>query len=89
MSALWYGKVNGKQTFLRPEAKRHVHPMWLKKKAVDMYLEGMSILIKKAKWALEVYRHKCLMQRETMSMDEMWTYIGCRHGSGRNSKWIL
>jgi transposase-like protein len=43
MSALWYGKENGKQTFLSPEAKRHVHPMWLKKKAIDMYLEGMSI----------------------------------------------
>ena len=47
---------------------------------------------KKAKWALKVYRHKCLMQRERkckeISIDEMWTYIGCRHGSGRNSKWI-
>ncbi|WP_093396185.1 IS1/IS1595 family N-terminal zinc-binding domain-containing protein [Thermodesulforhabdus norvegica] len=45
------GRANGKQTYLcrhcnyrfTPEAKRHVHPRWLKEKAIGMYLEGMSI----------------------------------------------
>jgi len=45
------GKANGKQTYLcrdcnrrfTPEAKRHVYPERIKKKAIEMYLEGMNI----------------------------------------------
>ena len=77
-----YGRANGKQTYrckechyrFTPEASRHVYPEHIKKQAVQMYNEGMSISaisrvlgvklvtvysgIKKVLWALKVYERR-------------------------------